>query len=321
MSAVAGLLCLEAEQSQSLAIRNGALALELVGAFDDAIAEPLHARRPHRGQRDVARTLRELLGGSSLLVQRDALYTAPPQGAHPEPLGEPVQQVYSFRCIPQIAGPVLDTLRKTWADVETEINSVTDNPIIDVEAHAILHGGNFHGDYIAVTVDQLKAGLIRLSILAERRINFLLNEATNHHRFPPFLNLVTPGLTLGLQGLQYIATSTTAINQSLAMPHAVHSIPTNADNQDVVSMGTDAALIAMRVAANALVVLAVEAITLCQAVDCAGLADRLSPESQTLYRCIRDALPTVREDRVLVNELATVVERLRHAEPFRIRWA
>src|SRR4029077_19960324 len=116
-------------------------------------------------------------------------------------------------------------------------------PIIDFKAELFLHGGNLHGDYIATAMDQLKISLVKMTILSERRINFFMNRNVNQ-TFTPFLNLNQPGLTLALQGVQFVATSTTAQSQSLAYPHSIHSISTNADNQDVVSMGTDAALIA-----------------------------------------------------------------------------
>jgi histidine ammonia-lyase len=121
--------------------------------------------------------------------------------------------------------------------------------------------------------------------------------------------------------LQFVATSTTAINQSLSAPHAVHSIPTNADNQDIVSLGTDAALLAMRVAENALVVLTIEAIALAQAVDCAGIAEQLCPESRALYAAIREECSTLREDRVLGPDLVKVIERLRRDPAIGLEWA
>lgn len=319
MAAIAAVLCLDAQRALSIGVRTGALGLELVSAFDDSISERLHYWRPHHGQVTIAATLRELLSTSKLLRGRQELIEPLPRDRRPPILDDPVQEVYSLRCVPQILGPIADTLRKSWGEVETEINAVTDNPIVDTEAGAILHGGNFHGEYVAVSVDQLKAGLTKLAMLSERRINFFLNRNVNK-RLPPFLNLDTPGLTLGLQGLQFVATSTAARCQTLAMPQAVHSISTNGDNQDVVSMGTDAALLATTVAEHAYVVLAIEAITLCQAVDCLKVLPRLSEPSTRFYDLIRGVFPAVQRDRLLTAELPAVVQVLKQAPDLVFPW-
>ena len=173
-----------------------------------------------------------------------------------------------------------------------------------------LHGGNFHGDYIATAVDQLKIGLVKLSLLSERRINFFLNRNVNQ-TFPPFLNLNQPGLTLALQGVQFVATSTTAQNQSLAYPHSLHSISTNADNQDVVSMGTDAALMTHKVLENTYTVLAIELITLAQAVDVLKADNSLSSASRMLFAKIRKVFPSIFDDRSFSLELNRLIEILR----------
>jgi len=151
---------------------------------------------------------------------------------------------------------------------------------------------------------------VKLVLLSERRTNFFLHPKLNAP-FPPFLNLAEPGLTLGLQGLQFVATSTAAQCQTLAFPHNLHSIPTNADNQDVVSMGADAALFAAAVVSNAYVVLAIELITLAQAVDCARAKNKLSRPSRALYNSLRSIFPAVREDRALYQELEQVIAFLK----------
>jgi histidine ammonia-lyase len=293
-----------------LETKASALAFELVNGISDAVSDELSAVRPHAGQREIARRIREIISSSKLVTDRahlqsrvsviDNVYVTP----------EHIQDVYSFRCVPQILGPVLDTLLKSRADIDTELNSVTDNPIIDLKNRAFVHGGNFHGEYIAVAMDQMKAGIIKMTILSERRINFFLNRNVNQ-TLPPFLNIAQPGLTLGLQGLQFVATSTTAESQSLGFPHALHSISTNADNQDVVSMGTDAAFIAARAVENAHVVLAIELITLAQAVDVLDAEKLLSADSRALYRTVRSHVPVVREDRSLSAELAALITSLK----------
>lgn len=313
MSGIGAMLCARAERLLDIATRNGALALELVAAFNDGISEALHDVRPHVGQRKIAKTLRTLLATSHLLRSRDVLNKHNGHNNYEtQEIPEDVQEIYSLRCIPQILGPILDILTKVRKDVEIEINSVSDNPIIDLKNRQFLHGGNFHGDVVAAAMDQLKASLIKLTMLSERRTAFFLHHK-NNRLFPPFLNLNKPGLTLALQGLQFVATSTTAQSQSLAFPHHIHSIPTNADNQDVVSMGTDAALMTSKVIDNAFIVLSIELIALTQAVDIREIKDRLSRDSHKMYDSIRKIFPAVTEDREMAEELGQVTNLLRHA--------
>lgn len=310
MTGIAAIMCAHARRLVDGMTRTGALALELVHSFDDGLDQELHAVRPHRGQQTIARNLRKLLASSSLLRERGEFQKKFHVTDSTHEIPEDVQEIYSLRCIPQIIGPVHDALSKTRKDVETEMNSVTDNPVIDVRRKVFLHGGNFHGDVIGATVDQLKLTLVKLTLLSERRIHFFLNHKINR-KFPPFLNLKKPGLNLALQGLQFVATSTAAQNQTLAFPHYVHSISTNADNQDVVSMGTDAALLAMKVIDNAYILLAIELITLAQAVDVAGEHDKLSRSSKALHQSVRKIFPAVTHDRVMSAELPEMVSLVR----------
>lgn len=312
MTGIAALLCAQARRLVRVALRLSALSLELVEAYDDSISENLHRTRPHRGQIMVAKTLRDILASSHMLKKREELQQPLENGEDVVKIPQAVQDFYSLRCVPQVVGPVLDTLIHTEKIAEVEMNSASDNPIVDWENKLILHGGNFHGDYIASSVDQLKIALVKLGLLSERRTNFFLNHEINKV-FPPFMNLQTPGLTLGLQGLQFVATSTAAQNQTLAFPHNIHSIPTNADNQDIVSMGTDAALFAMKVVDNTYVILAVELITLAQAVDFLQKKEKLSVPSQELFEKLRAVFPVIKEDRTMTQELPCVVELLKQA--------
>jgi len=310
MSGIGSLICTDAEQLITLATTLGALSLELVEAYSDSISQKLHDLRPHKGQVYIAKRLRSLLSSSKLLSDRHAKTSQYKTGADIKELPEAIQEVYSLRCISQILGPVYDILQKTKEDIRIEVNSVTDNPIVNVQGKNFLHGGNFHGDYVAAALDQLKASLVKLTMFSERRINYFLNKKINR-QFPPFLNLKKPGLTLGLQGLQFVATSTTAYSQSLAFPHHIHSISTNGDNQDVVSMGTDAALLASKVVDNAFIVLTIEAITLCQAVDFLKIESQLSTETKDLFKKIRSVVPAVIEDRILYPQLENLRKALR----------
>lgn len=311
-SAMAGIgvvLCNDMKRILSIALRTGALSIELVNGIDDSLIPFLHQIRPHKGQKYVAVAMRKLLLQSHALKKRQTLQ----KEIHPnhtnsdvKEVKETIQEVYSFRCIPQILGPVLSAYWRTAKDITIEINSVTDNPIVDWKSKRFLHGGNFHGDCISLALDYLKISIIKLIMLSERRINFFLNHKING-RFPPFLNLGKPGLTLGLQGLQFVATSTTAHSQTLAFPQYVHSIPTNGDNQDVVSMGTDAALITARVIENAYIVIAIELITLAQSVDFLHIEDKLSTEGRMLFRKVRRVFPKLTYDRALDRALPQVL--------------
>lgn len=308
MTAIGAEVVWHIQRILDFAILNGALALELVGAYGDSLDSKLHALRPHSGQIEIARRLRETIKGSQLIRNRSHI-RANVDAAEVTQLSEAIQQVYSLRCIPQIIGPLYDSVEHTKKVVEIELNAVTDNPIFDPNSKTFLHGGNFHGDYIAVALDQLKIPLTKLILLTERRINFFLNEHTNQS-FPPFLNLKTPGLNLALQGLQFVATSTAAHSQTAAFPHTVHSIPTNADNQDLVSMGTDAALLAHTVVKNAYILLGIEMTVLAQAVDVLKVKTKLSAKTQDHYNFIRTHMRTVTEDRSLQPELEKLISTL-----------
>ncbi|MEO8065556.1 MAG: aromatic amino acid ammonia-lyase [Candidatus Doudnabacteria bacterium] len=310
MSGIGSVICHDSDMLLNLAIKTGAWSLELVNGYTDGFSEKLHSLRPHKGQVAVARKLRELLASSKLLKSRELINKQVNLGSDVKEIPEFVQEVYSIRCIPQILGPIYDTLQKTKQVIETEINSVTDNPIVYVDKKTFLHGGNFHGDYISSSLDQLKMTLVRLTMLSERRVNFFLNHNVNRF-LPPFINLNKIGLNLGLQALQFPATSTTAKSQTLAYPQYVHSIPTNADNQDIVSMGTDSALITTQVVDNAFVVLAIELVTLAQAVDYLKYQNKLSKSSNELYKAVRRILPKVVEDRMIGYDLTMLVSEVK----------
>lgn len=303
MTGVAALVLLEAEHIMSSALRQSALALEVCRAYEDCLDPYLHAARPHPGQVAAARALRTLVRGGAL-TPRTAV-----TGAAGARLARTVQDPYSLRCAPQVLGPALETLARVRATVGVELNAATDNPLVAPDGR-LLHGGNFHGEYIAHAMDTLKASLAKVSILCERRLNFLLHERLNA-MFPPFLNLGTPGLTLGLQGLQFVATSTAALNQTLGYPHALHSTPTNADNQDIVSMGADAARLCMQVAHNASGVCAAELVALSHAAVFTKPASRAG---SGLVSRIRRTVPLMHEDRPLTSDIRKLAAAVRCGE-------
>ena len=282
---------------------------EIASSFDDLMSEELNEVRRHEGQQVIAARMRRLAKGSRCLEKREhELY----DGGHEDTrtFNHKVQAYYSLRCAPQILGPVYETYANASRVLEEEVNSACDNPIVDPVSKNVYHGGNFHGDYISLEEDKVKIATVRLAMTAERQLNYLFHDRINGI-LPPFLNMGTLGLNYGMQACQFTATSTTAECQTLAMPNYVHSIPNNNDNQDIVSMGTNSALLTKRVIDNAYQVFSIHFSALAQAVDCLSLADKLAPTSKKIYSEIRDIAPKFVEDRPFYEQIAKVEEYLR----------
>jgi histidine ammonia-lyase len=271
------------------------------------LSAELNETKLHFGQQEIAKIMRNNLKDSQLIRKReDHLYS----GENTEDVfKEKVQEYYSLRCVPQILGPVLDTVKSVASVLEKEINSANDNPIVDVKNKHVYHGGNFHGDYISLEMDKLKLVITKLTMLSERQLNYLLNSKLNEI-LPPFVNLGTLGFNFGMQGVQFTATSTTAENQMLSNPMYVHSIPNNNDNQDIVSMGTNAAVITGKVIENAFEVLAIETITIVQAIDALGYDGKVSSVTKKLYNDVRAIVPKFKEDQVMYPYVQKVKEHL-----------
>ncbi len=269
---------------------------EIVRAYDDHLSEELNNSKLHIGQQEIAQMMREHLSDSQLIRKRqDHLYNGE---SSEEVFKEKVQEYYSLRCVPQILGPVLDTLENVNKILIEEANSANDNPIVDIETKSVYHGGNFHGDYVALEMDKLKIAITKMSMLAERQLNYLLNSKLNEI-LPPFVNLGKLGFNFGMQGVQFTATSTTAENQTLSNPMYVHSIPNNNDNQDIVSMGTNAALLTKKVIENTFEVLAIELITIVQAIEYLECTNKVSGKTKKVFNEIRSLVPGFKEDKVM----------------------
>ena len=280
---------------------------EVVEAYDDHLSEELNNTKKHKGQQEVAKKMREHLKDSTLIRNREAyLYNA---NANSPVFKEKVQEYYSLRCVPQILGPVLDTLKSVRKILIEEVNSANDNPIVDVEKKHVYHGGNFHGDYVSLEMDKLKIVTTKMSMLSERQLNYLLNSKLNDI-LPPFVNLGQLGLNFGMQGVQFTATSTTAENQTLSNPMYVHSIPNNNDNQDIVSMGTNAALMTKRVIENAYEVVAIEMITIIQAIEYLQFQDKVSSSTKSMFDAIRNLVPAFKEDVIMYPYVGAVKKYL-----------
>ncbi len=225
-----------------------------------------------------------------------------------------MQEYYSLRCITQVLGPVHDTIIHAEKVLTDELNSVNDNPVIDHENKNIYHGGNFHGDYVALEMDKLKIAITKLSMLSERQLNYLLNDKLNQ-KFPPFVNLGVLGLNFGMQGMQFTATSTVAENQTLSFPMYVHSIPNNNDNQDIVSMGCNAALLTKKIIDNSFAVIGIQIIAILQAIDYLECQQELSPNTFALYKELRKIFPKFIEDQPRYKEMEKIKIFLQTTSP------
>ncbi|HET6254172.1 MAG TPA: aromatic amino acid ammonia-lyase [Puia sp.] len=290
-----------------------ALTNEIVSAFDDHYSYELNIVKHHPGQNRIAAMIRDILKGSGMIRSRtEHLYH--PGSLTQEVFEEKVQEYYSLRCVTQVLGPVYDTVRQAEKVLVDELNSVNDNPVVDHENNNIFHGGNFHGDYVALEMDKLRIAITKLSMLAERQLNYLLNDRLNR-KFPPFVNLGTLGLNFGMQGVQFTATSTVAENQTLSFPMYVHSIPNNNDNQDIVSMGANAALLTKKVIDNSFEVLSIQLMSVVQAVDSIDCVARLAPATRVVYDRVREIFPTFVDDHPKYKEQKKVKEFLEHSSP------
>jgi histidine ammonia-lyase len=281
-----------------------AMTNEIVEAFDDHYSNGLNSVKHHKGQNKVAAMLRDILHDSKMIRNRhEHLYN--PKNINQEVFEDKVQEYYSLRCVTQILGPIYDTIAQAEKIVVDELNSVNDNPVIDHENRDIFHGGNFHGDYVSLEMDKLKISITKLSMLSERQLNYLLNNKLNQ-KFPPFVNLGVLGFNFGMQGVQFTATSTVAENQTLSFPMYVHSIPNNNDNQDIVSMGCNASLMCKKIIDNSFQVLAIQTMTILQAIDYLNCSEKLSPKTHELYMEVRKVFPKFVEDSTKYKDIQKV---------------
>jgi len=275
---------------------------EIASSYDDLMSEALNGTKRHEGQSEVARIMREISHDSQCVCKREnELYNGKHNGT--KKFEHKVQSYYSLRCVPQILGPVYDTLKYTLSVLINELNSACDNPIVDPDTQNVYHGGNFHGDYISLEMDKVKIAVTKLTMLAERQLNYLFHDRINGI-LPPFVNLGVLGVNYGMQAAQFTATSTTAECQMLSNSMYVHSIPNNNDNQDIVSMGTNSALAAKTVIENSYQVMSIHFMALVQAVDCLKIQDKLSGQTRAIYDEIRAFFPAFSDDTPKYKEIA-----------------
>lgn len=303
---------IKAKQLLDWSLLASSMLNELVESFDDHFSKELNGVKKHAGQSQIAQQMREILADSQLIGRREHHFFK--NDGTEKVFKRKVQEYYSLRCLPQILGPIYDTIEQASEVVVNEMNSVSDNPIVDLDVQSVFHGGNFHGDYISLEMDKLKLAVTRLTMLSERQIAFLFNNHLNGI-LPHFVNLGTLGLNLGMQGTQFTATSTTAENQALSTSMYIHSITTNNDNQDIVSMGTNSALMAKKVIDNAYQVVAIELMALLQAVDYLGVQDKLSTSTAAMYKSLRAIVPVFVEDTPKYKDIRNVTNYIFNTKP------
>ncbi|MCY0942942.1 tyrosine 2,3-aminomutase [Streptomyces antarcticus] len=302
-------------QARQAEIVSALLIETLRGSTSPFLAEGHDIARPHQGQIDSAANMRALMNGSHLTVEhadlRRTLQESKDTDKDVQRSEIYLQKAYSLRAIPQVVGAVRDTLYHAVHKLEIELNSANDNPLF-FEGQEIFHGANFHGQPIAFAMDFVTIALTQLGVLAERQINRVLNRHLSYG-LPEFLVAADPGLHSGFAGAQYPATALVAENRTIA-PASTQSVPSNGDNQDIVSMGLIAARNARRVLDNNNKILAVEFLAAAQAVDISGRYDGLSPAAQATYNAVRALVPTLGVDRYMADDIELIAAALSRGE-------
>jgi histidine ammonia-lyase len=286
ITALLALAALEARRLVCLADLAGAFSAEALRGTDTAFDPRLHELRPHPGQIRSAANLRRLMAGSAIRESH----------RHDDVR---VQDPYCVRCMPQVHGAARDLLADVERRLAIEINAVTDNPLVFPEDGALLSGGNFHGEPVALAADVLALGVAELASISERRIEKLTNAAFS--ALPPFL-VEEAGLNSGFMIAQVTAAALVSENKTLCHPASVDSIPTSADKEDHVSMGMWGAIKLGQVVANARRVLAVELLAAAQGIDLLRPL-RSSDPLEALHAALRERVAPWREDREMAPDL------------------
>ncbi|UCG85657.1 MAG: histidine ammonia-lyase [Gemmatimonadota bacterium] len=270
-----------------------AMSLEALRGTPVPFDERIHDARPHPGQMQSARLMRQLLHGSQI---RESHREDDPR----------VQDAYSLRCTPQILGPAKDIIDYAATVAEIELNASTDNPL--VIGTELLSGGNFHGQPIAMALDMLAIALATIAGVSERRIDRMLNPDTSQG-LPPFL-ATNPGLESGLMMVQITAAALVAESRTLCTPASVQSIPTDGNQEDYVPMGMTAALKCRRILANTQRIVAAEFLTAAQGLEF-HKPMRPGQGVERAYHRIRGMVPALTEDRPLTGDLEKLAQLIR----------
>ncbi|KOO42935.1 histidine ammonia-lyase [Priestia koreensis] len=296
MTAMGLVVYLEAEKLMRQLDGIACMTLEGLRAITDAFDEDIHIARGYVEQIETAERIRTILIDSKLTTRQGELR---------------VQDAYSLRCIPQVHGATKQVMSYVKEKLLVEMNAATDNPLIFSDAHKVLSGGNFHGQPIAFAMDFLGIGLSELANISERRIERLVNPQLND--LPPFLS-PSPGLQSGAMIMQYVAAALVSENKVLAHPASVDSIPSSANQEDHVSMGTIGARKAHAILINVRRVAAIEAICAMQAVEYRGI-HKMSSVTRDFYEKMRKVVPSIQEDRPFSEDIERLNDWLIDDEP------
>ncbi len=296
MTSMAALLCHDARLLAKTADIALAMTGEALNAITKAFDPKVHLVRGHKGQIESAENMARLLEDSKL-------------SARVQP-GK-VQDAYSLRCAPQVHGASRDAIDYVYAAVEREINAVTDNPIVFSDEDDVISAGNFHGQPMALAMDFLAIAMAELSNISERRTERLVNPQLSAG-LPAFLT-EDGGVNSGFMIVQYSAASMVSENKVYCHPASVDSIPSSANQEDHVSMGTTAARKARMVLDNVQKVLGIELFCASQGIYFRG-EDKLATATDALYKHIRKSVFPVKEDRVMYTELAKFDRMVKNGE-------
>jgi histidine ammonia-lyase len=290
LTAVGALTTYDAKNLAKLADISASLTLEALNGIVDAYDERVHKVRPHKGQMDTAKNFLRIVKDSERTTRQGEIR---------------VQDAYTLRCLPQIHGASKDAINYVLGKVHIEMNGVTDNPLIFADDEDAISGGNFHGQPMALPFDFLKIAIAEIANVSERRIERLVNPALSG--LPAFLTK-KGGLHSGFMIAQYAAAALVSENKVLAHPASVDSIPSSANQEDHVSMGTIAARGARDIYYNASRVIAIELISAAQAIDFELDNPKLGEGTKVAYEKIREVVATWEDDRVMYRDINKAAE-------------
>ena len=265
----------------------GALTIDAARGSDGPFDPRIHALRGQPGQIDVAQYYRALLAGSA--IRHSHLHG-----------DDRVQDPYCLRCQPQVVGACLDQLRHAARVLLIEANAVTDNPLVFAEDQAMLSGGNFHAEPVALAADGMALAIAEVGAIAERRIAMLIDSSVS--RLPPFLT-EDAGLNSGFMIAHVTAAALASENKSLAHPASVDSLPTSANQEDHVSMATFAARRLQAMVDNTAHILGIELLAAAQGIDFLRPLHS-SPVLEQVHALLRQQVPKMQQDRYLAPDIA-----------------
>ena len=295
-----------------------ACLFQVLGGEPEVLCQQAQKARGFRGQSLVAQRISDSLRTHPDFAQRIDDHQ---WGSHAKPVdgGAEIQDPYSLRCTPQILGAFQEAQWHVEQVVTRELNASTDNPLVFADTGMVIHCGNFYGQQIAMVSDYMRMGLIKMALLADRQIERLVNW--RYSRGLPPLSGGAPGLNTGFGGAQLLATSLAAEARLLGTPASIQTISTNANNQDVVSMGCIAAKMTRTALPLVWKLVAIEALTLAQAADARGREKVLGGDYRKLYELVRGVSPTLEGDRPLTEDIARVTALLQSeaAQPHCLR--